>query len=728
MVSHKAGPLKQTKKAHKHGKHRSKGSLSVKGKAGILPGKGKCGVNNLNKKDRKNRDKQLKKVKLNCSAAEKRGLGGPGHSPICVVLLPAHSGVDLSQTLQLLRTQGEVHSLTDNSFYLFSTKLKKRLQVVCPGEGIFDQLDTVKCADLVVLVWDSSFIIDPLLRTCLFAQGLPPVQHMVMQLSEQRVSDKEFSVQKKQFTDILQKNNFSLNNAKVQYMREASDFDNALWGLVNFKQHTLGFLRERGYLISSSVELQDTGPETGTLVVRGYLRGQGLDPNQLLHIPGHGHFRVHKIVTSPDPFSETSSSGTVYESSNPASLEMECEINEMDAEQTWPTELDFAEAEEAKKLTKRVPKGTSAYQAVWMLSDDEQEEDSGMEEEEDEEEESEESEEELEDEESNDYKDSDNYDVTFDAEEEAEELRKFREACEDEQFPDEIDTPIDIAARVRFQKYRGLKSFRTSGWDPKENLPRDYARISQIRNFRNVRKSLLRQSNTDKLVPPGTHVDIYIADVPLAIRDSNSSSITVFSLLQHEQRLSVQHVAQARHPLSTGVVKCKEQLLAQVGFRRYMVQPIFSQHTKSNKHKMERFMPVVGNFVASFYAPITLTDSPAVLFKVEVDGSVTLLSTGTLLSCDPDRVVCKRVVLSGHPAKINKRAAVVRYLFHNREDIAYFRPVQIRTKHGSRGHIKEALGTHGHCKITFDKPIQQSDTVLLPLYKRVFPKWHFEYF
>ena len=75
---------------------------------------------------RKNRDKQLKKVKLNCSAAEKRGLGGPGHSPICVVLLPAHSGVDLSQTLQLLRTQGEVHSLTDNSFYLFSTKLKKR--------------------------------------------------------------------------------------------------------------------------------------------------------------------------------------------------------------------------------------------------------------------------------------------------------------------------------------------------------------------------------------------------------------------------------------------------------------------------------------------------------------------------------------------------------------------------------------------------------------------------
>lgn len=41
----------------------------------------------------------------------------------------------------------------------------------------------------------------------------------------------------------------------------------------------------------------------------------------------------------------------------------------MDAEQTWPTkeELDDAEAErKRKKIIKRVPKGTSAYQAAWI--------------------------------------------------------------------------------------------------------------------------------------------------------------------------------------------------------------------------------------------------------------------------------------------------------------------------------------------------------------------------
>ena len=64
------------------------------------------------------------------------------------------------------------------------------------------------------------------------------------------------------------------------------------------------------------------------------------------------------------------------------------------------------------------------------------------------------------------------------------------------------------------------------------------------------------------------------------------------------------------------------------------------------------------------------------------------LCAGALRSTDPDRVVLKKAVLTGFPVKVHKKKAVVRWMFHSPEDVRWFRPVDLWTKHGRQGRIK----------------------------------------
>jgi len=71
--------------------------------------------------------------------------------------------------------------------------------------------------------------------------------------------------------------------------------------------------------------------------------------------------------------------------------------------------------------------------------------------------------------------------------------KRRAEAADDAMFPDEVETPIDVPARDRFGRYRGLKSFRTSPWDPNESLPPSYARIFTLPHWRRTQRRVLSE-------------------------------------------------------------------------------------------------------------------------------------------------------------------------------------------------------------------------------------------
>jgi hypothetical protein len=151
---------------------------------------------------------------------------------------------------------------------------------------------------------------------------------------------------------------------------------------------------------------------------------------------------------------------------------------------------------------------------------------------------------------------------------------------------------------------------------------------------------------------------------------------------------------------------------------------------------------------------------PVMIYQRNEDGSRTLVGTGALSSVDPDRIMLKKVppslpppaahvhasssipfprpflslvspalslslqiILTGFPIRVKKRNAVVRHLFYDPQDVRWFKPAELTTKYGHRGHIREPVGTHGLFKATFSAPIKQNDTVMLVLFKRVFPKF-----
>lgn len=94
--------------------------------------------------------------------------------------------------------------------------------------------------------------------------------------------------------------------------------------------------------------------------------------------------------------------------------------------------------------------------------------------------------------------------------------------------------------------------------------------------------------------------------------------IILSSILEHEEKMSVMHSQIQRHSNCTiDEIRSKDLLEIHIGFRRFDIKPIYSENNLNcGKHKFLRKLPLEGQCVASFYAPITYIPSTVLLFKL----------------------------------------------------------------------------------------------------------------
>lgn len=725
--------------------------------------------------------------------------GGTG-APRIVSIVPLHDSIDtlafVKTFLESLAAEEEITLSSVGSCLIRSPRYKTNIHLqLLPHGALYPTLDAALASDYVVFLLSSSYEVEPreeaMLRTLQSMIGGGSGGHGGPEIvaAVQAPVDDPLTPQTRPgvLKSLLSFTNYFFPSVPKVHVaaRDGSSADASNLARAICEDLPAGARSAsasgrgndgRGWIVAEEVawhqsQASDSDDTVGLLSVTGTIRGGRLSADRLVHIPGWGDYQLDAIRSAPRPTARRGPAAVAMETSNEVistpgeeadDLTAFNEVDTMANEQTWPTEEEMMGAQEhaEKPRTKRVPKGMGAYQAAWIADEEDGEEDEEEREGSDDDdmqdmeddigdahpsagfgretraESVEEETEEIE----LESRAGDRYD-DLDEEEEERQLEAYRrqrsrEDNDDLHFPDEVDTPRNIPARTRFQRYRGLQSFRTSPWDPYEDLPLDYARIFQFENYERTRRRA-EEAGREEGVAAGTRVELLIRNVPQRLYESRNASLplVVYGLLQHEHKQSVLHFAVQRNTEYEEPVRAKEPLILCVGPRRYRVNPIYSQHTHgggkgvNNVHKSERYLRHGGAVVATTYGPVVFGKQSCVLLRENQDDlqAPHLVAMGSFLSADPTRIIAKRIILTGHPFKVHKKTATVRYMFFDREDIHYFGPIELHTKYGRTGHIKEPLGTHGYFKAHFDGPIQQMDTVCMSLYKRQYPK-AIEYF
>lgn len=759
----------------------------------------------MSKLDRRNHAKQLRQNKLGERREEASVFAGRDGAPRIVAVVPLCGDVESEEVVRGLNGSVDVDEIGPEgaqSGRVEIPRFKTRVQYLTPTRELFACLNACRVADFVLFVLSAEEEVDELgeqMLRCIESQGVSTVLTAAYGLEKVEPAKKRPDVLKSLKSFIT---HFFATQEKVHDLSSRQDCSNVMRSLCTSTPKGIRWREDRSWMFVDGVRWEDSGP-----VLTGTVRGRGLKADRLVQVGDWGDFQIDKITaarlenkstkrvkTNEMAVDATDGDNLLAQPSDDQDdlAELAPEEATMDDAMSMPTAslapsgrrhvlLDehqyFDEdGEDELEVPKRLPRGTSNYQAAWYLGDVsdsgsdmedvESELDGGMD---------------LDGSTAAGPADGHFDDMTMgepteagapseypqsemfpDAapEDEAEQIAAYRkqrreEAEEDLEFPDEIELHPHVNARERLARYRGLKSLRTSNWDTEEDRlhqPEDWSRLLEIADYKSAKNRVLKEALVGG-VKAGTRVNVHLrlaSDQTKEQLQTQPTPTALFSLLRHEHKQTSVNASISLSSDYGAPLKSKEELIMQCGPRRLVINPLFSQagNTPNDVHKFDRYLHPGRTAVASFIGPVVWGSVPCLYFKRRAPSApaqddaikslansltattstnpspqpLDLIAVGTSLPPSTTRIIAKRIILTGHPYKIHKKVVTVRYMFFNSEDVEYFKALQLWTKRGRSGFVREALGTHGYFKANFDGKVNPLDAVAVSLYKRVWPR------
>jgi len=747
----------------------------------------------MSKLDRRNQAKQYRLQKKENREREENIFQGVDGAAKHVAVVPLSDAIDVHSAINSLNESVDIPgSETSGGVLPVRVDRFRRNLLYLPAKfDLLNALDVCKLADWVVFVLDAEQSYgegEDIFLRALEGQGITNIAAVVKDV-EVKIA---FAKRSRHLTDMkIALGHYFPNLDKISSLDSKSDCSNLVRSICTASTKGIRWRDDRSWMLIENVNWapQIEGSNMSNVTLSGTIRGKGLNADRLVHVPGWGDFQINSIKQQPSQGQKRKADEMDL---NEPAREWRPTEDQDDLAELAPEQADMHDIASTVMTNdhkgvllddhhyfsddnshipaapKRLPKGTSNYQAAWFL-EDVSDSDSDMLDEDDVGDMDMDSEalgpedgvvtraaDAMTEGGVSEYPESEMH-VDADEEEEARQLEEYRanrkqEAEEDLEFPDEIELHPEVLARERLAKYRGLKSLRTSEWNHAEDLPYqplEYNRLLQIADYKKSFSAALKESFGGGVLA-GTKVEIELRDVPVSLATSPAPA-SLFSLLRHEHKHAVINLNLTLHSDFDSPLKSKDELVVQIGHRRLIVNPILSAsgQTPNDVHKFDRFLHPGRSAIATFTGPLTWGSVPVLVFRRQTPSSsedtapalidsnaaanamtdapttapsLQLIGTATTIPPSHNRVVAKRVVLTGAPFKIHKKLVTVRYMFFNREDVAWFAALPLWTKRGRQGYIKEPLGTHGYYKATFDGKINPMDAVGVSLYKRVWPR------